>query len=225
MNLKYNIDGSNTGILKLDSEDIYLKNNINKPWSRFFKRVFDITLSVLFIVLIAPWLFPIVSIIIIIETKGSPFFVQKRTGKNRKTFYCIKFRTMRINDDAHRLQVQIDDKRITKVGKFLRESHIDELPQVINVLLGQMSIVGPRPHMLRHNVEYASMSPNYHLRHITKPGLTGLAQVRGFHGMIEDKTDYENRLNSDIEYIHNWSLMADIEIFIMTTFKSLLRIE
>jgi len=132
---------------------------------------------------------------------------------------------MRINDDAHRLQVQIDDKRITKVGKFLRESHIDELPQVINVLLGQMSIVGPRPHMLRHNVEYASMSPNYHLRHITKPGLTGLAQVRGFHGMIEDKTDYENRLNSDIEYIHNWSLMADIEIFIMTTFKSLLRIE
>ena len=132
---------------------------------------------------------------------------------------------MVINDEANRLQVQVDDNRITKVGKFLRESHIDELPQIFNVLYGDMSVVGPRPHMLRHNVEYAQLSPNYHLRHTAKPGLTGLAQVRGYHGMIVNKEDYANRLSSDIEYIQTWSLFGDIEIFIMTTLKIIFRIE
>lgn len=225
MNLKHNIIDNSSSIIKLDSECVYVKNKINRPWSRFIKRFVDIILSVSFIILIVPWLFPIVSLVIMIESKGSPFFIQKRTGRNRRTFYCIKFRTMKINDDANRLQVQVDDYRITRIGKFLRESHVDELPQVINVLMGQMSVVGPRPHMLRHNVEYSWLSPNYHIRHIAKPGLTGLAQVRGFHGMITSKDDYENRLNSDIEYIHNWSLVADIEIFFVTTYKSLLKIE
>ncbi len=209
----------------MDMDDIYLKNKINSPSSRLFKRVLDIILSFSMLILIAPWLFLIVSILIVIDSKGAPFFVQKRTGRNRKTFYCIKFRTMTTNYEANRLQVQKDDKRITRLGKHLRELHIDELPQVINVLLGDMSIVGPRPHMLRHNVEYAWLSPNYHLRHIAKPGLTGLAQVRGYHGMIETANDYSNRLNSDLEYIHNWSLLVDIEIFFRTTFQILFKID
>jgi lipopolysaccharide/colanic/teichoic acid biosynthesis glycosyltransferase len=204
---------------------IDLKNKLEYPLNRFLKRLLDIILSFLFLVLIAPWLFPIVSIIIMIDSKGPPFFIQKRTGLGRRTFHCVKFRTMVQNTDANRLQVQIDDTRITKVGKFLRENHIDELPQILNVIWGDMSVVGPRPHMLRHNVEYAQLSPNYHLRHATKPGLTGLAQVRGYHGMIADEDDYKNRLSSDIEYIHNWSLIGDIEIFIMTTVKIIFRLD
>ncbi len=220
----YRLQRINTPYIEIH-KNIDLKNRLDNPLNRFFKRSLDVLLSVLFLVLIAPWLFPLVSLIIIMETKGSPFFVQKRTGKNRKTFYCVKFRTMVKNQDANRLQVQVDDVRITKVGKFLRETHIDELPQILNVIMGQMSIVGPRPHMLRHNVEYSQLSPNYHLRHSTKPGLTGLAQVRGYHGMIMDKDDYANRLSSDIEYIQNWTLFGDIEIFVMTTIKIVLRID
>lgn len=204
---------------------VHIKNKLNSPFNRFLKRLLDMALSGLFIILIAPWLFPIVAIIIMIDSKGAPFFIQKRTGIDRKTFHCVKFRTMLQNEEAHRQQVQVDDVRITRIGKFLRESHIDELPQVFNVIWGDMSVVGPRPHMLRHNVEYAQMSPNYHLRHTTKPGLTGLAQVRGYHGMIADEKDYKNRLSSDIEYIHNWSLIGDIEIFLMTTIKIIFRLD
>jgi putative colanic acid biosynthesis UDP-glucose lipid carrier transferase len=103
----------------------------------------------------------------------------------------------------------------------LRQYHIDELPQVFNVLLGSMSIVGPRPHMLRQNVEFSKISESYHIRHIVKPGMTGLAQVRGFHGMVYDTTHYYSRLNSDLEYIRNWSLWMDIRIFFQTTFQIL----
>jgi lipopolysaccharide/colanic/teichoic acid biosynthesis glycosyltransferase len=161
---------------------------------------------------------------IVIDSGGRPFFIQKRTGRNRKTFYCIKFRTMKPNAYANKLQVQPNDDRITRLGKYLRQFHIDELPQVINVLLGEMSIVGPRPHMLRHNVEYAKLSPEYHLRHVAKPGLTGLAQVRGFHGMINNVDDFSNRIDSDLEYIQNWSLSLDIKIFFRTTFQILFQI-
>ena len=220
----YRLQRLNTPYFEVQ-DNIDLQNRMDNPMNRLFKRSLDLFLSILFLILIAPWLFPLVSIIILLGSRGSPFFIQKRTGRKRKTFYCFKFRTMVKNENANRLQVQIDDVRITKVGKFLRETHIDELPQILNVLMGQMSIVGPRPHMLRHNVEYAQLSPNYHLRHAAKPGLTGLAQVRGYHGMITDKEDYENRLSSDIEYIQNWTLFGDIEIFVMTTLKIILRID
>lgn len=225
MNYRYYSPASNADLLGLDNDEVYIKNAMNSSSSRFFKRVLDIILSLLMLIFIAPWLFIIVSLLIVIDSKGAPFFVQKRTGRNRRTFYCIKFRTMFYNSEAHSLQVQKDDKRITRLGKHLRELHIDELPQVINVLIGDMSIVGPRPHMLRHNVEYSWLSPNYNLRHNAKPGLTGLAQVRGYHGMIVNADDYSNRLNSDLEYIHNWSLMLDVEIFFRTTFQILFRIE
>lgn len=204
---------------------VNLENRISNPVNKSLKRVFDMTFAVLFLTLVAPWLFPIVSLLIVIDSKGSPFFIQKRTGLNRKTFLCVKFRTMEKNKDANRLQVQVDDKRITRLGKFLRENHIDELPQILNVIWGNMSIIGPRPHMLRHSVEYAQMSPNYHLRHNTKPGMTGLAQVRGYHGMIANEEDYSNRLSSDLEYIENWTLWGDIVIFVMTGIKILFRLD
>jgi lipopolysaccharide/colanic/teichoic acid biosynthesis glycosyltransferase len=194
---------------------------MNRPAARFIKRVMDVVLAVLMIVFIAPWLFTIVIVVIMLDSKGSPFFVQKRTGRDMRTFNCLKFRTMYINQDSHRIQVQVNDSRITRIGSFLRKSHIDELPQVFNVLLGSMSIVGPRPHMLRQNVQFSKISPEYNSRHSVKPGMTGLAQVRGFHGMIRNAEHYYDRLNSDLEYIQNWSLLTDIRIFIQTTIQTI----
>jgi len=225
MNYSYLSQNTEPKLFHLEREDFTLTNKLNHPRSRFLKRTFDVVLAVLMLVFIAPWFFLIVSVLIVLDSKGAPFFVQKRTGRNRKTFYCIKFRTMTPNEHAHVLQVQEDDVRITRLGKYLRQFHIDELPQVINVLVGDMSIVGPRPHMLRHNVEYAKLSPQYCLRHQAKPGLTGLAQVRGYHGMINDVNDYNNRLNSDLEYIQNWTLFLDMAIFLRTTFQIIFRID
>jgi putative colanic acid biosynthesis UDP-glucose lipid carrier transferase len=194
---------------------------INRPFPRFMKRMLDIVLAILMILFIAPWLFPLVMLAILIDSRGGPFFIQKRTGRNLKTFRCIKFRTMVINRDSHRIQVQVNDHRITRVGRILRKYHIDELPQVFNVLAGSMSIVGPRPHMLRQNVQFSRISPGYNNRHLVKPGMTGLAQVRGFHGMVSSDEHYFDRLNSDLEYIQTWSLYTDIRIFIQTTFQTL----
>jgi putative colanic acid biosynthesis UDP-glucose lipid carrier transferase len=184
--------------------------------NRYIKRSVDILLGGLLSLLILPWLIPLVAIIIKLDSKGPVFFIQKRTGLNRKTFYCFKFRTMVVNDDADRLQVQVGDKRITKSGYFLRKYYLDEVPQLLNVLWGNMSLVGPRPHMLRHNVVYARQIKNYHDRHRVKPGLSGLAQLRGYHGMIKDDQDLVNRISSDIEYIRNWSLFKDLCIFFST---------
>ncbi len=206
------------GPVNLSTEGNYA---INTPLARFVKRLMDIIMALLMIVFIAPWLFTLVILIIVLDSRGGPFFLQKRTGRNRKTFSCLKFRTMVINKESHRIQVQVNDRRITRVGGFLRKYHIDELPQVFNVLAGSMSIVGPRPHMLRHNIQFAKMSANYHLRHLVKPGMTGLAQVRGFHGMIHGAEDYHSRLNSDLEYIRRWSSFTDLRIFIQTTVQIL----
>jgi putative colanic acid biosynthesis UDP-glucose lipid carrier transferase len=196
---------------------------MNKPLPRFLKRLMDVVLALLMILFIAPWLFPLVMLCILADTRGTPFFLQKRTGRNLRTFTCIKFRTMVRNRDSNRLQVQVNDVRITRCGRILRKYHIDELPQIFNVLAGSMSIVGPRPYMLRQNVEFSQMSPCYHARHDVKPGMTGLAQVRGFHGMVPDMEHYFCRLNSDLEYIQNWSLAGDIRIFFKTTFQVLLQ--
>lgn len=192
---------------------------MNRPFPRFVKRALDLALALLMICFIAPWLFPLVILAIVTDSRGNPFFLQKRTGRDLKTFRCLKFRTMVINPDSHRIQVRVNDTRITRVGSFLRKYHIDELPQVFNVLTGSMSIVGPRPHMLRQNVEFSKISPEYHLRHVVKPGMTGLAQVRGFHGMVADSGHYYSRLASDLEYIRTWTLAMDIRIFFRTTFQ------
>jgi len=208
-----------TGILTSPSISEGVQTSINSPVSRFAKRLMDVILAMLMILFIAPWLFVVIVVVIVIDSRGNPIFVQKRTGRDLKTFYCLKFRTMVINQDSHRIQVQLNDSRITRVGRFLRKYHIDELPQVFNVLEGSMSIVGPRPHMLRQNVQFSRLTPEYHLRHIVKPGMTGLAQVRGFHGMVHTTDDFYYRLNSDLEYIQNWSLLTDLRIFVQTTLQ------
>ncbi|MDP1623014.1 MAG: sugar transferase [Bacteroidales bacterium] len=210
-----------TGILTEQADSSIDTLAINTPFSRFVKRLLDVILALLMIIFIAPWLFPLVIVAILIDSRGNPFFLQKRTGRDLKTFYCLKFRTMVINKDSHRIQVQVNDRRITRIGKFLRKYHLDELPQVFNVLAGSMSIVGPRPHMLRQNVQFSKISSSYHLRHIVKPGMTGLAQVRGFHGIVFNADHYYSRLNSDLEYIQNWSLFTDIRIFVITTIQIL----
>lgn len=196
--------------------DAVTQTKLENRTNRIIKRTVDILLGGLLCLLILPWLLPIIAIIIKIDSKGPVFFIQKRTGLNKRTFYCIKFRTMYVNDDADRLQVQPGDKRITKSGHFLRKYYLDEIPQLMNVVYGNMSLVGPRPHMLRHNIVYARQIKNYHDRHKVKPGLSGLAQLRGYHGMIRNESDLVNRVSSDIEYIQNWSLFGDLYIFFST---------
>ena len=190
--------------------------SLDKPFNAFIKRTVDVMLSGALVIVLFPLLLPIIAIIIKLESKGPVFFTQKRTGLNSQSFTCFKFRTMVVNKDADRLQVQTDDPRITKFGHLLRNFHFDELPQLLNVLYGNMSLVGPRPLMLRHTVLYSRIVRNYHDRHRIKPGLTGLAQMRGYHGTINSKHDLYNRCLSDIEYIQNWSLFGDLYIFFST---------
>ncbi len=197
---------------------------INSSIHLFLKRTIDVFLSLFLLIFIFSWMIPILAIIIKLDSKGPVFFVQKRTGKNKKTFSCYKLRTMSLNADSNRIQTQIGDKRLTRSGKYLRMLFIDELPQLFNVLIGNMSIIGPRPHMLRHSVEFSQIINYYHSRHLVKPGITGLAQVRGYHGYIGDFEDIYFRVDSDLEYISNWTIFSDINLFLKTfkhVFKSI----
>ena len=194
---------------------------IEDPLNQFIKRSFDIVLSLLVIIGILSWLSPILAILIKLESKGPVFFRQKRNGLDYKEFYCYKYRSMRINPDANIHQVSRNDKRITNVGKFLRKTSIDELPQFINVLFGDMSIVGPRPHMVSHTHMYAERIDKFMVRHFVKPGITGLAQVSGYRGEVETENDIINRVKYDIFYLENWSLLLDIKIIFQTVFNTL----
>ena len=197
-----------------------VKNNkLDNVYNRTIKRTVDIFLGSALVLLLFPIVIPIVAILIKLESKGPVFFVQKRTGLMKKSFYCFKFRSMVVNKNANRLEVQPNDKRITRVGYYLRKFHIDELPQLINVLNGDMSLVGPRPYMLRHTVVYSHLVKDFHDRHNVKPGLTGLAQMRGLHGIIDTRESLYQRCYSDIEYIKNWSLFGDVWIFFRTLVK------
>ena len=159
---------------------------------------------------------PILAILIQLESKGPVFFKQKRNGLDYKEFSCYKFRSMKPNPTAHIHQVTRGDTRITKVGKFIRKTSIDELPQFINVLFGDMSVVGPRPHMVSHTEMYAERIDKFMVRHFVKPGITGLAQVSGFRGEVETDDDIINRVKYDIFYVENWSLLLDIKILLLT---------
>ena len=194
---------------------------IEDPLNQFIKRSFDIVLSLLVIIGILSWLSPILAILIKLESKGPVFFRQKRNGLDYKEFYCYKYRSMRINPDANIHQVSRNDKRITNVGKFLRKTSIDELPQFINVLFGDMSVVGPRPHMVSHTHMYAERIDKFMVRHFVKPGITGLAQVSGYRGEVETEKDIINRVKYDIFYLENWSLLLDIKIIFQTVFNTL----
>lgn len=201
----------------LSLRDIPLHITINS----FLKRAFDILFSLIIILGLLSWLIPLLAIIISLESKGPVFFRQKRNGIDNREFFCYKFRSMTPNDNADNFQATKGDMRITKIGKFLRRTSIDELPQFYNVLFGTMSVVGPRPHMVKHTNEYANKVDKYMLRHFVKPGITGLAQIRGCRGEIEKDNDILNRIKFDIFYVENWSLFLDIKIIVQTVLNAL----
>lgn len=189
--------------------------------NRIIKRIFDIIFSSLVIICILSWLTPIIAILIKLESNGSVFFKQKRTGLNNQDFMCYKYRSMHVNDHADKQMATKGDARITKIGSFLRKSSLDELPQFINVFLGDMSVVGPRPHMVSHTKEYAEKVDKFMVRHFIKPGITGLAQVSGYRGEIETKKDIVKRVRFDIYYAENWSIVLDIRIIIKTILNAI----
>jgi putative colanic acid biosynthesis UDP-glucose lipid carrier transferase len=196
----------------LSLRNIPLEDSVNLV----IKRGFDILFSSAVIIFILSWLTPLIAILIKLESKGPVFFKQARNGFNYKEFDCYKFRSMTPNKNAHLYQATRNDQRVTKVGKFIRKTSIDELPQFFNVLFGDMSVVGPRPHMVSHTNMYAKRIDKFMVRHFVKPGITGLAQISGFRGEVETDKDIIGRVKYDIFYIENWSLLLDIKIILQT---------
>jgi putative colanic acid biosynthesis UDP-glucose lipid carrier transferase len=181
------------------------------------KRGMDVTLSLLVMLLLYWWVFPIVALLIRLDSRGPVFFRQKRVGFLGRIFWCYKFRTMVVNDMADTRQATLHDHRITRVGKFLRDTCLDELPQFINVLLGHMSIVGPRPHMLKDSYEFSTVVSNYKFRNLVKPGITGISQVRGYRGQATNFQSIFRRYLWDAYYVRNMSFGLDIRIMAETT--------
>ena len=206
------VNFSQTNILKLSLTPL------DDQYNALLKRGFDLVFSLLVTVLLFSWLFPIIAIAVKLSSPGPVFFKQKRSGINNKGFNCYKFRSMRQNSEADSKQATQNDPRITKVGAFLRKTSLDELPQFINVIKGQMSIVGPRPHMLKHTEEYSNLVGNFMNRHAIKPGITGLAQIKGFRGEIDDFALLQNRVRLDRFYVNNWTLFFDVKIVFLTIF-------
>ena len=184
--------------------------------NRLLKRTFDIVFSLLFLCTLFIPILIIVTIVTKITMPGPIFFRQKRTGIDGREFYCLKFRSMKVNDDADLVQATRDDPRTTKWGAIMRKTSIDELPQFINVLLGDMSVVGPRPHMLKHTEEYSKLIDKYMVRHFIKPGITGWSQVNGYRGETKDLEQMEGRIKGDIWYIEHWSFGLDLFIIYKT---------
>lgn len=195
------------------------KEPLDDVGNRIKKRFYDIVISSLVILFILSWLIPIIAILIILESRGPIFFIQQRSGKNGKAFNCIKFRTMRVNKDANMKQATKGDARITKLGAFLRKSSLDEMPQFLNVFMSDMSVVGPRPHMLKHTDDYSKLLNQYMIRHFLKPGITGWAQIHGYRGEIKMFEDITNRIEYDLWYLENWSLWLDTRIILLTAFN------
>ncbi len=197
-----------------------LNNPLGYTFNAMLKRSFDILFSSAFL-LVSPIIFIPVAIAIKVSSPGPVFFRQKRTGYMGNEFWCYKFRTMRVNTDADTVQASKHDPRKTRLGDFLRRSSIDELPQFFNVLRGDMSVVGPRPHMLKHTEDYSRLIGDYMVRHFIKPGITGWAQVRGYRGQTEELWQMQKRVEHDIWYIEHWSFLLDIKIIIRTVINAL----
>lgn len=196
------------------------RNRLENPLNQGLKRAFDIVFSGLFL-LISPIIFIPVAIAIKLSSPGPVFFRQKRTGYRGEDFTCLKFRTMRVNADSDSRQATVDDPRKTRVGEFLRRTSIDELPQFINVFKGDMSVVGPRPHMLKHTQDYRKLISQYMVRHQIKPGVTGWAQVNGFRGPTDELWKMEKRVAHDVWYIEHWSFTLDLKIIARTVYNAL----
>ncbi len=200
--------------------DIYVLSQYDEPLrdirNRIKKRIFDFTVSLLFLCTVFPFILIVVFIVSKITMPGPLFFKQKRTGYDGRDFWCYKFRSMKVNKDSDKVQAVKNDPRITKWGAFMRHSNIDELPQFINVLIGNMSLVGPRPHMLAHTDYYSELISDYMIRHYVKPGITGWAQTHGERGETKTVEDMRRRVEKDIWYIEHWSFWLDIQIMMKT---------
>ena len=194
---------------------------LSNDYNTLVKRFFDIVFSLFIIMFFLSWITPIIALLIKIESSGPVFFKQTRNGIKYKEFTCYKFRSMVENIDADIQQATKNDKRVTKIGKILRKTSLDELPQFYNVLIGNMSVVGPRPHMIKENERYSKSVNKFMVRHFVKPGITGLAQVKGFRGEIETNEDIINRVKFDIYYLENWSLILDLNIVFLTAINFL----
>ena len=192
------------------------KNLLDDKWSQFLKRGFDIVVSLCFLCLVFPFLLLLVFVVTECSMPGKLFFVQKRTGLNGKTFKCYKFRSMRQNPHSEVRQATKGDERVTRWGYIMRKTSLDKTPQFINVLMGDMSIVGPRPHMLKHTDEFTELVDGYMLRHQVKPGVTGWSQVNGYRGEIKKVEDIRNRVKFDLWYIDHWSFFLDLRIIFKT---------
>lgn len=207
---------ANTPVFSMHNEPL------ESPVNRFFKRAFDIVFALLVLTLVFPWVYIIFGTWIKLTSPGPVFFRQKRSGLNGKEFYCYKFRSMRVNADSDRRQATKDDPRKTRVGELMRKTSIDELPQFLNVLRGEMSVVGPRPHMVAHTEQYSEIISNYMVRHFVKPGITGYAQVTGYRGETSELWQMEGRVQRDIWYIEHWSLALDMFIIFKTIANAIL---
>ncbi|HVS91446.1 MAG TPA: undecaprenyl-phosphate glucose phosphotransferase [Mucilaginibacter sp.] len=214
-NTSYLQNLGNIPILSVRAEP--LENILN----RALKRAFDIVFSLMVIIFVLSWLFPILAILIKLESKGPIFFTQMRSGRDNHAFKCYKFRSMRINKDKEHIQATLRDPRITKVGTFLRKTSLDELPQFINVLIGNMSVVGPRPHMLSHTEQYSQLIDQFMVRHFMKPGITGWAQINGLRGETKTTEAMLERVEADVWYLENWTFLLDLKIVMLTVWKSI----
>jgi putative colanic acid biosynthesis UDP-glucose lipid carrier transferase len=192
---------------------------LDHPLNSLAKRVFDVAFASFVTIFILSWMIPLVGLLIKLESRGPVFFIQERNGLNNKVFKCLKFRSMSPNDYADSHQAIKNDPRVTRIGAFLRNSSLDEMPQFLNVLMGSMSIVGPRPHTVPMNETFKTQIERYNSRHKIKPGITGLAQVRGYRGEIENSFQIRSRVKLDYFYIHNWTFFMDMEIMVKTVYE------
>mgnify|MGYP001086210552 FL=1 len=205
----------NVLVLSIRREPLELLEN------RIVKRTFDIVCSTLFLCTIFPFIYIIVGVAIKMSSPGPIFFKQKRSGEDGKEFWCYKFRSMRVNAQCDTLQATEHDPRKTRIGEIIRKTSIDELPQFINVFKGDMSIVGPRPHMLKHTQEYSLLINKFMVRHFVKPGITGWAQVTGYRGETKELWQMEGRVMRDIWYIEHWTFLLDLYIMYKTVYNAI----
>ncbi len=192
---------------------------LDKWYNKLFKRVFDITISSFVIIFILSWLIPLFGLFIKLQSKGPVLFTQSRNGENGVPFKCYKFRSMIVNKNSDKVFADHNDKRLTSFGRLIRISALDELPQFINVFLGEMSVIGPRPHPILLNKEYVNKIQKFNKRHQFKPGITGLAQINGFRGKINNYSEMSGRTKLDRYYFKNWSFLFDLKIFFRTMLK------
>jgi putative colanic acid biosynthesis UDP-glucose lipid carrier transferase len=197
-------------------KDTDLTYPVLQPGNARLKRAVDITVSLFVIVFFISWLYPFITLLIKLSSKGPVFFKQKRSGLHYRSFTCLKFRTMYLNEDANTVQASENDPRITPAGRILRKFSLDELPQFFNVLKGDMSLTGPRPHMIHHTNAYSEQVNIFLVRHLIKPGITGLSQIQGYRGEIRTNQMLRNRVRLDIFYLEKWSLGLDFLIIIKT---------